>query len=84
MDALPYISVPEWFQAQVRATPEATAVVFDEKGLTYAQLNRQANQLARRLEKLGVGPDKVVAVCLERSFDLLVGDPQGGRRLFAG
>jgi amino acid adenylation domain-containing protein len=72
MDALPYISVPEWFEARVRATPEATAVVFDEKGLTYRQINRQANQLARRLEKLGVGPDKVVAVCLERSFDLIV------------
>jgi non-ribosomal peptide synthetase component F len=57
MDVLPYISVPEWFEDQVRATPEATAVVFDEKRLTYAQINRQANQLARRLEKLGVGPD---------------------------
>jgi amino acid adenylation domain-containing protein len=72
MDALPHISVPAWFEDQVRATPEATAVVFDEKGLTYAQINRQANQLARRLEKLGVGPDKVVAVCLERSFDLII------------
>ena len=72
MDALPFISVHEWFEDQVRATPEATAVVFDEQGLTYGQLNRRANQLARRLEKLGVGPDKVVAVCLERSFDLIV------------
>jgi amino acid adenylation domain-containing protein len=72
MDALSYISAHEWFEDQVRATPEATAVVFDEKELTYGQLNRQANQLARRLEKLGVGPDKVVAVCLERSFDLIV------------
>jgi amino acid adenylation domain-containing protein len=72
MDALPYISVSEWFEGHARATPEAVAVVFDEKGLTYGELNRQANQLARRLEKLGVGPDKVVAVCLERSFDLIV------------
>ena len=72
MDAFPYISVHEWFEDQVRATPEATAVVFDEKSLTYGELNRQANRLARHLEKLGVGPDKVVAVCLERSFDLIV------------
>jgi surfactin family lipopeptide synthetase A len=72
MDVLPYISVPAWFEDQVRTTPEITAVVFDEKGLTYGELNRHANQLARRLEKLGVGPDKIVAVCLERSFDLIV------------
>ena len=72
MDARSYISVHEWFEDQVQATPEAVAVVFDEKGLTCGQLNRRANQLARRLEKLGVGPDKVVAVCLERSFDLIV------------
>ncbi len=72
MAALPYISVPAWFEAQVRATPEAIAVVFDEKTLTYAELNRQANRLARRLEKFGVGPDQVAAVCLERSFDLIV------------
>jgi len=72
MEALRYISVTEWFEDQVRATPEATAVVFDEQEFTYAQLNRRANRLARRLEKLGVGPDKVVAVCLERSFDLIV------------
>ena len=72
MGDLSYISVPEWFEHQVRATPDATAVVFDEKALSYAQLNRQANQLARRLEKLGIGPDKVAAVCLERSFDLIV------------
>jgi amino acid adenylation domain-containing protein len=72
MDALPHLSVTEWFEEQVRATPEATAVVFDEKELTYAQLNVRANRLARRLVKFGVGPDQVVAVCLERSFDLIV------------
>jgi amino acid adenylation domain-containing protein len=64
--------VHQWFEEQVRATPEATAVVFDEKPLTYGELNRRANRLARRLEKLGVGPDKIVAICLERSFDLIV------------
>jgi amino acid adenylation domain-containing protein len=72
---LPFVSLPEWFEHQVRATPDAIAVVVDEGGekqITYAQLNRRANQLARRLEKLGVGPDKVVAICLARSLDLIV------------
>jgi amino acid adenylation domain-containing protein len=64
--------VHQLFEAQARATPESTAVVFDEKPLAYVELNRRANQLARRLQKLGAGPDQVVAVCLERSFDLIV------------
>jgi non-ribosomal peptide synthetase component F len=72
MQALSPISVQAWFEDQVRISPEAVAVVFDEKEMTYAQLNVRANQLARRLDKLGVGPDKLVAVCLERSFDLIV------------
>ena len=72
METLSHISVQAWFEEQVRATPETVAVVFDEKRLTYAVLNQRANRLARRLEKLGVGPDKLVAVCLERSFDLIV------------
>jgi amino acid adenylation domain-containing protein len=72
MDTLSHISVQAWFEDQVRATPEAVAVVFDERRMTYAQLNIRANKLARRLEKLGVGPDKLVAVCMERSFDLIV------------
>jgi amino acid adenylation domain-containing protein len=73
---LPFTSVPEWFEHQARATPDAVAVVVDEgqeKKVTYAELNRRANQLARRLEKLGVGPDQVVAICLTRSLDLIVG-----------
>jgi len=64
--------VHQLFEEQVRANPEATAVVFDGKPFTYGQLNSRANQLAHRLEKLGVGPDRLVAICLERSFDLIV------------
>ena len=73
--SLPFLSVPEWFEHQASATPDAIAVVVDEGGerqVAYAELNRRANQLARRLEKLGVGPEKVVAVCLARSLDLIV------------
>ncbi len=67
MNELPFHSLPEWFEHQVRATPDAVAVIVDEDGerqVTYAELNRRANQIARRLVKLGVGPEKIVAVCL--------------------
>jgi amino acid adenylation domain-containing protein len=70
--SLPFASLPEWFEHQVRATPEAVAVVVDEKETTFAELNRRANRLARCLEKLGVGPDRVAAICLARSLDLIV------------
>ena len=72
MDIFPYISVQAWFEAQVRATPDATAVVCDEERLTYDNLNRQANRLAHHLKKFEVAPDQAVAICLERSFDLIV------------
>ncbi len=73
---LPFNSLPEWFEHQARTTPDAIAVVVDEGGekrITYAELNGRANRLARRLQKLGVGPEKVVAICLGRTLDLIVG-----------
>ncbi|HEY9283907.1 MAG TPA: amino acid adenylation domain-containing protein, partial [Pyrinomonadaceae bacterium] len=60
------------FEAQVERSPEATALTFEGQHLTYAELNRRANQLARRLRRLGVGPDVPVAVCMERSIELVV------------
>jgi len=65
--------IHELFEAQVRRTPEATAVVFEKQHLTYAALNARANQLAHHLRKLGVGPEALVAVAMERSLDLVVG-----------
>jgi amino acid adenylation domain-containing protein len=59
-------------EAQAARTPEATAVVFEGQRLTYAELNRRANQLAHYLRRRGVGPDAPVGVLLERSADLLV------------
>lgn len=53
-------------------TPEATAVVFKHGRLTYRDLDERANRLALRLRRLGVGPDKLVAVCLERSLEMVV------------
>jgi amino acid adenylation domain-containing protein len=61
------------FEEQVERTPNATAVVFEDRQLTYRQLNERANQLARYLQKLGVGPDALVAICVERSLEMVVG-----------
>ena len=61
------------FEAQVTAHPDATAVMFQEQTLSYAELNRRANQLAHRLLALGVQPDARVALCVERSPELLIG-----------
>ncbi len=58
------------FEDQVEQTPNAIAVTFEDQNLTYAELNRRANQLAHRLIKVGVGPEVLVAVCMERSLDL--------------
>ncbi|MEO5729910.1 MAG: amino acid adenylation domain-containing protein, partial [Byssovorax sp.] len=60
------------FEAQVDRTPEATAVIFGEERLTYRELDRRANQVARYLQKLGVGPDVLVGLCLERSLAMVI------------
>ncbi|MEW6612820.1 MAG: amino acid adenylation domain-containing protein [Pseudomonadota bacterium] len=62
----------ELFEAQVRRTPAATAVVCADQRLDYAELNRRANRLAHRLQAQGLGPEDRVGVCLPRSVDLLV------------
>ena len=69
---LPFVSVTQWFEHQVRATPDAVALIFDEQTITYAELNQRANRLARVLQWLGLGPDKVAAFCLARTPDLVV------------
>jgi amino acid adenylation domain-containing protein len=58
------------FEDQVKQTPAATAVTFEGRTLSYADLNRRANQLAHRLIRRGVGPEVLVAICMERSLDL--------------
>jgi amino acid adenylation domain-containing protein len=65
--------IHELFEAQVERTPEAVAVVFEDRRLTYAELNRRANQLAHRLRKMGVQPDTLVGICVERSLEMVVG-----------
>ena len=64
--------VHELFEEQVRKSPDAVAVVFEKQQLSYAELNRRANQLAHHLRALGVKPDARVAICAERSFEMVV------------
>ena len=65
--------IHELFEAQAARTPEAVAVVFEDRQLTYAELNARANQLAHHLIGLGVGPEVLVGICMERSLELIVG-----------
>ncbi len=65
--------VHQLFETQAELTPDATAVVFGDRQLTYGQLNRRANQLAYYLKRLGVGPDMLVGICVERSLEMVVG-----------
>ncbi|WP_437592077.1 amino acid adenylation domain-containing protein [Sorangium sp. So ce1000] len=65
-------SIHEVFEIQVERTPDAVAVVFGNECVTYRQLDHKANQLARYLQSLGVGADVPVAVCFERSVEMIV------------
>ena len=64
--------IHELFEMQVQRTPGNTAVVFEDTSFTYRELNRRANQLAHRLRALGVGPEVLVGICVERSLEMLV------------
>ncbi|CAK0764242.1 hypothetical protein CCP3SC5AM1_370001 [Gammaproteobacteria bacterium] len=65
--------IHQLFEEQVERTPDHIAVVFEERQLTYVELNQRANQLAHHLQTLQVGPDVLVGICAERSFDMIVG-----------
>ncbi|HVB55147.1 MAG TPA: amino acid adenylation domain-containing protein [Candidatus Acidoferrales bacterium] len=65
--------IHELFAERARHVPDNVAVAFENSRLTYAQLEARANQLAYHLQGLGVGPDVPVAICMERSLDLVVG-----------
>lgn len=64
--------VPRLFEAQVERTPDRVAVEFQSRCLTYRELDARANALARRLTELGVGPEVLVGICVERSAEMLV------------
>jgi surfactin family lipopeptide synthetase A len=65
--------VHQLFEAQAEHEPDSIAVVFEKEQLTYRELNSHANRLAHYLRKLGVGPDVLVGICIERSLDMAVG-----------
>jgi amino acid adenylation domain-containing protein len=67
-----HICIHQLFELQVQRTPEAAAVVFEGNALTYSELNRRANVLAHMLQALGVGPDVLVGVCMERSLEMVI------------
>src|SRR5258708_3120062 len=67
------ICVPQLIARKAAATPEAVAVMFGEQKLTYRELNQRANQLANYLQALGVGPNVLVGLCVERSLEMAVG-----------
>src|SRR5918996_5620217 len=61
------------FEAQVRNTPKAIAVAFEDRRLSYRELNLLGNKVAHDLQKLGLGPDDLVGLCVERSPEMFVG-----------
>ena len=65
--------IHQLFEAQVEQTPDAIAVIFGDEQLTYKELNRRANQLAHHLGNLGVRPEVLVGICVERSLEMIVG-----------
>ncbi|MEH2063790.1 MAG: amino acid adenylation domain-containing protein [Nostoc sp.] len=64
-----HLCIHQLFEAQVEKTPDSIAVVFKEEQLTYQELNYRANQIAHYLQSLGVKPEVLVGICVERSSE---------------
>jgi len=65
--------VHERFEEQVAKNPDAIAVVFEDEEVSYSELNTRANRLAHRLRALGVGPERLVGLLVERSVEMILG-----------
>ena len=65
--------IHQWFEEQVARTPDAVAVICRGQQLSYRELDEKANRMAARLCELGAAPDGIVAICVERSLDMMVG-----------
>ena len=66
------VCIHQRFEDQVKRTPTNVAVSYEGQTLTYSELNARANQLARYLQRMGVGPDSLVGLCVDRSLDMVV------------
>src|SRR5947207_539702 len=66
-------TIHELFEQQAEMSPGAIALTFEGERLTYRQLNERANQLAHYLQDLGVGPEVLVGIYVERSIEMIVG-----------
>ncbi|PLZ48403.1 non-ribosomal peptide synthetase [Fischerella thermalis] len=67
------LCVHHLFEEQVEQTPDAIAVVFNKETFAYRELNQRANQIAHSLQQLGVQPDVIVGICMERSPEMVIG-----------
>ena len=65
--------VHQLFEKQVSDTPETIALVFEDQLMSYSELNARANQLAHHLLHIGVEKEELVAICVERSFEMIIG-----------
>ena len=72
-DSVDVSCIHDLFAAQVDRTPDNTALVFRDDSLTYRELHERSDALALHLQELGVGPDLMVAIAIERSLDMVVG-----------
>ncbi|HET6262476.1 MAG TPA: amino acid adenylation domain-containing protein, partial [Chloroflexia bacterium] len=67
------LCIHQLFEEQVKRTPDEVAVVFGQEQVTYSELNSRANKLARHLRRVGVEPEVLVGLCVERSIEMVVG-----------
>lgn len=67
-----YVSIHQWFEAQVKQTPDAIALSFQGQELSYDALNQRANQLAHYLQALGVQPDELIAISMNRCMEMVI------------
>jgi amino acid adenylation domain-containing protein len=67
------LCIQQLFEQQAERDPKAVAVVYEDRSLSYGELNARSNRLAHHLRGLGVGPDTLVAICVERSPEMVVG-----------
>ncbi len=65
--------IHQLFEAEAESSPDALALVYEKQNLTYAELNKKANQLAHYLTSMGIGPELPVGICMEPSIDTIIG-----------